>query len=36
MKEEEKKSINWEIKDPKPPVIQSGHMENRRENNAAK
>jgi hypothetical protein len=29
MKEEEKKNINWEIKDPKPPVIQSGHMENR-------
>jgi hypothetical protein len=35
MKEEEKKSINWEIKDPKPPVIQSGHMENRRENGAS-
>ena len=35
MKEEEKKSINWEIKDPKPPVIQSGHMENRRENSAS-
>jgi hypothetical protein len=34
MKEEEKKSINWEIKDPKPPVIRSGHMESRRENAA--
>ena len=29
MKEEEKKPIPWEAKDPKPPVIQSGHMENR-------
>lgn len=29
MKEDEKKSIPWESKDPKPPVIQSGHMENR-------
>jgi hypothetical protein len=29
MKEDEKKPINWEIKDPKPPVIRSGHMENR-------
>jgi hypothetical protein len=35
VKEEEKKSIPWEIKDPKPPVIQSGHMENRRENGAS-
>ena len=31
MKEEEKKPNNWEIVDPKPPVVQSGHMENRRE-----
>ena len=30
MKEEEKKPITWEIADPKPPVIRSGHMENRR------
>ncbi len=32
MKEEEKKPIPWEMADPKPPVIQSGHMENRRQN----
>lgn len=32
MKKEEKKQVNWELLDPKPPVIQSGHMENRREN----
>ena len=30
MKHEEKKAPDWEMKDPKPPVIQSGHMENRR------
>lgn len=30
MKQEEKKENDWEMKDPKPPVIQSGHMENRR------
>ena len=29
MKEDEKKPIPWEAVDPKPPVIQSGHMENR-------
>ena len=30
MKEkEDQKSVPWELKDPKPPVIQSGHMENR-------
>ena len=28
MKEEEKKPIPWEMADPKPPVIRSGHMEN--------
>ena len=28
-KEDEKKPIPWEMADPKPPVIQSGHMENR-------
>ena len=32
MKEEEKKPVPWEAGDPKPPVIHSGHMENRREN----
>lgn len=31
MKEDEKKPITWEIADPKPPVIHSGRMENRRE-----
>ena len=30
MKEDEKKLPNWEMADPKPPVIQSGHFENRR------
>lgn len=30
MKEEEKKPLSWEVSDPKPPVIQSGHMENRK------
>ena len=33
MKREEKKPEVWEVKDPKPPVVQSGHMENRRVNN---
>ncbi len=32
MKQEEKKPVNWEVKDPKPPVVRSGHLENRREN----
>lgn len=36
MKQEEKKQeerpITWEAVDPKPPVIQSGHMENRKQN----
>ena len=32
MKEAEKKPITWEIADPKPPIIQSGHMENRKAN----
>jgi hypothetical protein len=31
MKQEEKKPIPWEVSDPKPPVIQSGHMESRRQ-----
>ena len=30
MKEEEKRPIPWEAVDPKPPVIHSGRMENRR------
>ena len=30
-KQEEKKPIPWEMTDPKPPVIQSGHMEPSRE-----
>ena len=29
MKENEKKPNTWETVDPKPPVIHSGHMENR-------
>ena len=33
MRREEKEGLNWEVKDPKVPVIQSGHMENRRKNN---
>jgi len=32
VKEEEKKPIPWEVTDPKPPVIRSGHLENRRQN----
>lgn len=32
MKQEEKKPINWEMADPKPPVIRSGKMENRKQN----
>lgn len=31
MKQEEKKPVDWEIKDPKPPVVHSGHMENRKQ-----
>ena len=29
-KQDEKKPIPWEAVDPKPPVIRSGHMENKR------
>lgn len=29
MKQEEKKPISWEVKDPKPPVIHSGRLEDR-------
>ena len=31
-KQEEKRPITEEVMDPKPPVIQSGHMENHRHN----
>ena len=31
MKEEEKKPVPWETVDPKPPVIRSGHLENRKQ-----
>ncbi len=31
-KENEKQPIGWEVVDPKPPVIRSGHMEDRRAN----
>ncbi len=31
MKEEEKKPQSWEAVDPKPPVVRSGHLENRRQ-----
>lgn len=31
-KQEEKKPITWEVADPKPPVIQSGRLEQRRAN----
>ena len=33
-KKEEKKPVPWEMNDPKPPVIQSGHFENRKQNRA--
>ena len=32
MKDDEKKTITWEAADPKLPVIQSGHLENKRQN----
>lgn len=31
MKEDEK-PITWEVSDPKPPVIRSGHLEDRKQN----
>ena len=31
MKQEEKQPIPWEMKDPKPPVIRSGHMEGKKQ-----
>lgn len=30
MKQEEKKPVDWEVKDPKPPVVRSDGMENHR------
>lgn len=30
MKQEEKKPADWEIKDPKPPIIHSGHLEDKK------
>lgn len=36
VKHDEKKENAWEIKDPKPPVIQSGPMETRRAYRAAR
>ena len=32
MKDDEKNPITWEAADPKPPVIQSGHLESRTRN----
>lgn len=31
MKQEEKKQLSWEVADPKVPVVQSGHLENKRQ-----
>ncbi len=28
-RQEEQKPVPWEVTDPKPPVIRSGHMEDR-------
>ena len=34
MKQDEKKTVPWEMADPKPPVVQSGRINDRkRENN---
>ena len=31
MKREEKpQPVDWEVKDPKPPVVRSGHLEDRK------
>ena len=32
MKKEEKETPSWEMVDPKPPVIHSGHLEDRKRN----
>jgi len=34
MKEEEKKRPSWEMADPKPPIIHSGHFENQKRTEA--
>ena len=31
-KQDEKKTVTWEVADPKPPVIHSGHMEGKKAN----
>lgn len=31
-KQEEKKPVPWEMVDPKPPVVRSGHMETKKRN----
>ncbi len=31
MKQEEKKPVPWELSDPRPPIVQSGHGENLRQ-----
>lgn len=31
-RQDEKKPVDWEVADPKPPVIRSGHMESKRNN----
>lgn len=31
MKQDEKKPLSWEVADPKPPVVQSGHLEGKRQ-----
>lgn len=36
MKEDEKKTLSWEAADPRPPVVQSGHLENRIQNGQPK
>lgn len=30
VKKEEKEPVNWEVKDPKPPVVRSGHLEDQK------
>lgn len=32
LKEDEKKPNTWETVDPKPPIVHSGHLENRTRN----
>lgn len=32
MKQEEKKPLSWEVADPKLPVVRSGHLEGKRQN----